>query len=574
MHSGVVSLPFGVAASGRDVLLRSRASVDADVRPGASTLSDEQRRAVDLAASRCDGAIVARAGSGKTYTLRAVAQRTAPRPTVLLAFNRAIAAEARASFPAHVTSTTLHALAFRSVIAPDARMRAKLAAGAGGRTRAAWVELAGLDPRDPGMSGHVDALRMLLSRFAASADDAPHDGHLPVALRTRLVATLGRERAAERTRWLVRRVQRAWERIADPDDPAALDHDAYLKLFDLRGTRIAAELLLVDEAQDLAPVMLSVLGRQDAARLLVGDPAQRIYGWRGAVDAMAASGYPEVRLTRSFRFGPEIAEVALRVLHVLAPGARLVGAGQAGEVSLESIARDVRRAVLCRTNLGVIEATLAFADEGVHVVGGLEGTVASLREAHALWSRRRGDLGGLRGRGHDGRGHGGRGHGGRRARPDREGTPLHGGRPDATTSTGFASWEELIEAAEMQGGALRTLGRLVEAHGDDVPRLCRSLLNASRPTERDARVVLSTVHRAKGREWDHVELWSDFPRVAVDAGALARAPDPEAARAELNLLYVAVTRARRTLSLARVNDDLRELLTSADDRDRGAARPA
>jgi len=549
VHSGVVSLPFGVAASGRDVLLRSRASVDADVRPGASTLSDEQRRAVDLAASRCDGAIVARAGSGKTYTLRAVAQRTAPRPTVLLAFNRAIAAEARASFPAHVTSTTLHALAFRSVIAPDARMRAKLAAGAGGRTRAAWVELAGLDPRDPGMSGHVDALRMLLSRFAASADDAPHDGHLPVALRTRLVATLGRERAAERTRWLVRRVQRAWERIADPDDPAALDHDAYLKLFDLRGTRIAAELLLVDEAQDLAPVMLSVLGRQDAARLLVGDPAQRIYGWRGAVDAMAASGYPEVRLTRSFRFGPEIAEVALRVLHVLAPGARLVGAGQAGEVSLESIARDVRRAVLCRTNLGVIEATLAFADEGVHVVGGLEGTVASLREAHALWSRRRGDLGGLRGRG-------------------------HGGRPDATTSTGFASWEELIEAAEMQGGALRTLGRLVEAHGDDVPRLCRSLLNASRPTERDARVVLSTVHRAKGREWDHVELWSDFPRVAVDAGALARAPDPEAARAELNLLYVAVTRARRTLSLARVNDDLRELLTSADDRDRGAARPA
>ena len=569
MHSGVVSLPFGVAASGRDVLLRSRASVDADVRPGASTLSDEQRRAVDLAASRCDGAIVARAGSGKTYTLRAVAQRTAPRPTVLLAFNRAIAAEARASFPAHVRSTTLHALAFRSVVAPDARMRAKLAAGASGRTRATWVELARLDPRDPGMSGHVDALRMLLSRFAASADDAPHDGHLPVALRTRLVATLGRERAAERTRWLVRRVQRAWERMADPDDPAALDHDAYLKLFHLRGARIAAELLLVDEAQDLAPVMLSVLGRQDAARLLVGDPAQRIYGWRGAVDAMAASGYPEVRLTRSFRFGPEIAEVALRVLHVLAPGSRLVGAGRAGEVSLDPIGRDVRRAVLCRTNLGVIEATLAFADEGVHVVGGLDGTVASLRDAHALWSRARGGRGGLRGRGHGGRGHRGRG-----ARPAREDTPLNGGRPDATTWGGFASWDELTEAAEVQGGALRTLGRLVETHGDDVPRLCRSLLDASRPSERDARVVVSTVHRAKGREWDHVELWSDLPRVAVDAGALARAPDPEAARAELNLLYVAVTRARRTLSLARASDDLRELLTSADERDGGTARPA
>ncbi len=529
--------------------------MDADARPAASPLSDEQRRAVDLASAGHDGAIVARAGSGKTYTLRAVAQRTAPRPTVLLAFNRAIAAEARDSFPAHVRTTTMHALAFRSVVAPDARMRAKLAAAAGGRTRAAWVELAQLDPRDPGVNGHVEALRALSSRFTASADDVPHDDHLPGALRTRLVATLGRERAAERTRWLVRRVRRAWERMADPGDPAALDHDGYLKLFDLRGIRIEAELLLVDEAQDLAPVMLSVLQRQPAARLLVGDPAQRIYGWRGAVDAMAASGYPEVRLTRSFRFGPEIAEAARRVLHVLTPGSRLEGVGPPGDVSLEPIGRGVPRAVLCRTNLGVIEATLAFADEGVHVVGGLDATVASLRSAHALWSRTRGGGGG---------GSGG-GAGGRGARPARGGTRLDGHQADAPSPTGFASWDDLVDAAEVQGGALRTLRRLVEIHGDGVPSLCSSLLRACRPSERDARVVLSTVHRAKGREWDDVELWSDLPRVATDADALARAPDPEAARAELNLLYVAVTRARRTLSLARTNDDLRELLTPAAD---------
>lgn len=566
-----VSLPFGVTASRRDVLSRFRSSADAVARPAASALSDEQRRAVDLASTRHDGAIVARAGSGKTYTLRAVAQRTAPRPTVLLAFNRAIAAEARASFPAHVRTTTLHALAFRSVVAPDARMRAKLAAATGGRTGAAWVDLAQLDPRDPAVNGHVEALRALSSRFTASADDVPHDDHLPGALRTRLVATLGKERAAERTRWLVRRVRRAWERMADPDDPAALDHDGYLKLFDLRGTRIEAEQLLVDEAQDLAPVMLSIVQRQRAARLLVGDPAQRIYGWRGAVDAMAASGYPEVRLTRSFRFGPEIAEAARRVLHVLAPGSRLEGVGPPGDVSLEPIGRGASRAVLCRTNLGVIEATLAFADEGVHVVGGLDATVASLRSAHALWARTRGGHGG---RGAGGAGGRGGGDGCRGTSPARARTRLNDGKSDAATPPGFASWDELVEAAEVQGGALRTLRRLVETHGDQVPSLCSSLLDASRASERDARVILSTVHRAKGREWDHVELWSDLPRVAMDAGALARAPDPEAARAELNLLYVAVTRARRTLSLARANDDLRALLTPADDGAGGTARPA
>lgn len=577
------SLPFGVAAHRHDAVvpLHSSAAAQADERPTAPGLSDEQRRAVDLATGGHDGAIVARAGSGKTYTLRAVAQRTAPRPTVLLAFNRAIAAEARGSFPAHVRTTTMHALAFRSVVAPDARMRAKLAAGAGGRSRAAWAELAQLDPRDPGASGHVEALRALLSRFVASADDVPSDGHLPAALRTRLVTTLGTQRATERTRWLVRRVRRAWERMTDPDDPAALDHDGYLKLFDLRGTRIEAELLLVDEAQDLAPVMLSTLRRQGAARLLVGDPAQRIYGWRGAVDAMAASGYPEVRLTRSFRFGPEIAEVARRVLHVLAPGSRLNGSGPPGEVSLASIDPGGRRAVLCRTNLGVIEATLAFADEGVHVVGGLDATVASLRAAHALWSRR--GAGGARSRRAGRRGHGGgpaSGRAGERsgrggsARPDRGAGRPDGGPADTATPTGFASWDELADAAEVQGGGLRTLRRLVETHGDGVPALCSSLLDAIRPSERDAPVVLSTVHRAKGREWDRVELWSDLPRVAMDADAVARAPDPDTARAELNLLYVAVTRARRTLSLARTNDDLRELLAPADEREHGKPRRA
>jgi len=534
---------------------------------------------VDLATGDHDGAIVARAGSGKTFTLRAVAQRTAPRPAVLLAFNRAIAAEARGSFPAHVRTTTLHALAFRSVVAPDARMRAKLAAAAGGRTRATWAELAGLDPRDPAANGHVEALRALLSTFTASADDAPNDDHLPAAFRARFVTSLGTQRAAERTRWLVRRVRRAWERMADPEDPAALDHDGYLKLFDLRGARIEAELLLVDEAQDLAPVMLSILQRQAGTRLLVGDPAQRIYGWRGAVDAMAASGYPEVRLTRSYRFGPEIAEVARRVLHVLAPGSRLAGVGPPGEVTLEPIDRDDVRAVLCRTNLGVIEATLAFADEGVHVVGGLDATVASLRAAHALWSRRgtRETRGGRRGviSRVSSRVSGVGGVGGNRERgapTARHGTSGHDGPADATTATGFASWDELAEAAEVQGGALRTLRRLVETHGDDVPALCSSLLDAARPSERDARVVLSTVHRAKGREWDQIELWSDLPRVATDADALARAPDPETARAELNLLYVAVTRARRTLSLARTNDDLRELLSPVAERVAGTAR--
>jgi superfamily I DNA/RNA helicase len=496
---------------------------------------------VTLAARGGDGAVVARAGSGKTHTLQAVAAATAPRPTLLLAFNRAVAREAAARLPGHARVATVHALAYRALVRHDTRLRAKVAAGHGGVPSSAWVELTGLDPRDPDRHRHVAATAALLRGFLASDDAEPRADHLPAALRADLAATLGRRRATDRERWLARRAGRAWRRMADRNDPAPLSHDGYLKLFALARPRLDAELLLVDEAQDLAPGMLAILAGQPAARLLVGDPAQRIYGWRGAVDAMAASGFPEVRLTASFRFGPEIADAARRVLRVVAPGAALRGAGPPGRIVAEPWRGTSPRTVLCRSNVGLIEVALALGEGGLHAVGGLDAILAPLDDAFQLW-RARGARNGT-GRGREAS---------QERRPARRG-PL----------AGLRTWDELCALAEARGGPARTLQRLVERHGDGVPALRRALRRAQRPREADAPVVLSTVHRAKGREWDRVELHADLPRVPADAPELAGAPDPEEARAEANLLYVATTRARRELGVGRVRDDLKELLTGA-----------
>ncbi|MDZ7799851.1 MAG: 3'-5' exonuclease [Trueperaceae bacterium] len=359
-------------------------------------------------------------------------------------------------------------------------------------------------------------------------------------MRADLIATLGRDRAAERIRWLSRRAARAWRRIADPDDDAPLNHDAYLKLFALARPTLPAELLLVDEAQDLAPVMLTLLDDAAPRRLLVGDPAQRIYAWRGAVDAMAASGLPETRLTRSFRFGPEIAAVARRILTVIDRRPRLSGSGAAGSVRTVPEAAQPPCTVLCRTNAGVLEAALAFGEGGVHVVGGVAETVRLLRAAYALWADR-------------GRS---RPPAGRRNGRGRAQVPCGTDGPAHPELAGLNTWDALVEAAERRRGALSMLRTRVEAYGHDTPALCRALERAHLPREADAPVVLSTAHKAKGREWDHVTLWHDFPRVPTDAGALRAAPDREAARSELNLLYVGVTRARRTLDLARLREDL------------------
>lgn len=490
-------------------------------------LSEEQARAVRRASRGRDGAIVARAGSGKTYTLRSIAERVAPRRGLLLAFNRSIAQEAAARFPSHVRATTLHALAFRSIVARDPRMRRKFEGGGGRIPAPVLIDLAGLAPSDPNVFGHVAHLRALMGAFCASAAPRPGPEHLPLSLVRSLTRELGEDRARVRREWLGRRAARVWERVSDPDDAAPLDHDAYLKLFASAGHDLEVDVLLIDEAQDLAPVMLHILERQSAQRVLVGDPAQRIYGWRGAVDAMAVSGLPVVRLTRSFRFGPEIACAARRVLAVVDRSHALTGAGPPGRVSEAPMSPAAPRTLLCRSNAGLIDAALTLGERGLHVVGGVRSMTSVLRAAHAIAT---------------GATNAGREH------------------PELA---GIRDGPGLARAAEAQGGSLRTLHALVERYGVRTPAVCRALEAAQTRREEEAPLVLSTVHKAKGREWDRVELWSDLPRVPPDRRALASAPDPESARAEANLLYVAVTRARRELGVARTGDDVRELLSAA-----------
>ena len=50
--------------------------------------------------------------------------------------------------------------------------------------------------------------------------------------------------------------------------------------------------------------------RDHAQLVMVGDSAQAIYGWRGATDVMTGFDAEQLTLTRSFRFGPQIADEA------------------------------------------------------------------------------------------------------------------------------------------------------------------------------------------------------------------------------------------------------------------------
>ena len=95
---------------------------------------------------------------------------------------------------------------------------------------------------------------------------------------------------------------------------------------------------------------------------------------------------------------------------------------------------------------------------------------------------------------------------------------------------------------------------VIDEYGDQalsmVERFRADVVRKAIPVDR-ADVVLSTTHAAKGMEWDIVELANDFIELAEvemkhDGSAAFKIPSKGD---DLNLWYVAVTRAKRKLTI-------------------------
>lgn len=114
--------------------------------------------------------------------------------------------------------------------------------------------------------------------------------------------------------------------------PTTIFHSLYLKLWQLSKPVLDYDFILYDEAQDADPLMIDILQYQIANGIqviIVGDPHQQIYEWRGAVNAMQSMDLPSVYLTKSFRFGEKIAESADLVLKKLLDEKNTLSSGRA-----------------------------------------------------------------------------------------------------------------------------------------------------------------------------------------------------------------------------------------------------
>lgn len=461
--------------------------------------------------------LVAAAGAGKTSTLVLMAEAVA-KPSLYLAFNKATADEGAARFPAYVECKTTHSKAYAAF---GAHLRDKLSRPKGGYVNVAGTpsEIAryykinsvvidadtSLSPAFVGL-----LIKSTVTRFEQSADKEVGLQHVPTAeLKEKL------EHAPQAISYVKNLVlataKRLWAERISPNTVVLATHDTYLKLFQLsKPVFHGVEVLYVDEFQDTTPCVMDIVMNQvpHMQIVMVGDARQAIYGWRGAVNAMELMKPAcEVKmLTKSFRFGQAVADVATAILEgdMKIEGFEKLDSKVGATGTLIDITKPYTR--LFRTNAALLEAAIEAVRAGTPIAIEIDTRdfVETLKSAVALY---------------------------------------HGVMKDVKHDKviPYQTWDEMVE--ETEGGKNPEVGRLVKAVQERKAEVWIDILqtfkNAAEPL-----VTFTTSHKAKGREWDQVRVESDFKSGFDENGKWVGLVTEEQ-----NLLYVACTRGKKTLEL-------------------------
>jgi superfamily I DNA/RNA helicase len=453
-------------------------------------------------------------GAGKTYTLTAMAETLAGmgKKTVAVAFNKANATALATKFEergVNADAFTLHALANRiaraggSYASVDSKKAARLGQQVVGNDKprlaadiAQAAELSLLSMSKPGTEKHIEAM----GNAGLSLDAADMEK----------VEIFMRNSAAE----------------ADRKKQAKITFAEMLWIpVDRQLTGIQYDAVLVDEAQDLSPLMLALIKQitqPNAVVVFVGDSRQAINGFAGAglsamADAQQLFGNGQVQhLSVSFRCPRGHVALAQNInpamtAHPDAPDGVVETITLTQETLLQ--AATPGSAVIARTTAQVVQAAMSLSNNGRKVI--IRGKKPSFWYDIQAASRNAADVTDMI-----------------QSLTDTLGERLE----RAAKYSNRAKVEAMIE--EAHDAAVAFLSGLAP---DTMPKDAVSILSRmfSEEDNPDA-VTCSTVHRFKGQERDTVI-------VLTDKLPLPNSSTPEQ---EENIKYVALTRSRNRMVLA------------------------
>jgi superfamily I DNA/RNA helicase len=458
--------------------------------------------------------VLSGAGTGKTSVLEMFAAAKPKSRMLYLAFSKAIQEEATERFnrpgsPNNVHCRTTHAIAF-------ARHGRALSHKLEKNMRLTDIKNL-LDTPNWGLVKDVQKAFQHYLNSPSLAIGEEHARHLPTVTAKQKIYMATVLSGAEKL----------WDACRDPENPFPSLHDVYLKLYCLQEPEWHKwfDYVLLDEAQDTNPVVEDLFLRQACKKVMVGDDHQQIFTFRGArnaIDGFIKNGATVLQLTQSFRFGPAICEMARAVLafkHAKLGGRQL---DLKGNPSIEDAVYPTLpaalvmqpHAILHRTVAGTLETALTHKNKRLLWIGGLENyNLQELLDVYYL------------------------------SRQQPENIKRKKLKQEHRSFDHYKAAADQLEDFEMQ-----RIIKIIDSHGSSLPRNIALLRkNQCRRGEQDkAELFIGTAHRSKGLEFNAVILHNDFTDIVDRIDDI----DAEILCDELNLIYVAITRAIKHLQPA------------------------
>ena len=489
--------------------------------------TSEQVNIFEKAKSGEDLVVVARAGCGKSTSLLEL-KKKCDLQALYVVYNTANRKEAEAKFPKHVKPVTGHSLAYKPIIGGNRDYRKKFTdARQGCRIHPQSVIEAANISSIYGVKPHVIAglVMRTIGKFQVSADDKLSRHHFAEdAMPKRFCKPNLEGQKIEIQNLTFQYAKLIWNKMSKSSDPFPILHDTYLKLFQLSDPNLRVPQILCDEFQDTNPVVSDIIEKQDSQMILVGDPQQQIYSWRGAINALENrinSGTPVAHLSTSFRFGPQIAGLANILLKSLDEQVLLRGNGP----DISSFSHGSKHTVIARNNITLFEHAIDSVEKKLPftIVGGSQDLIKLVESGYALY---KGEMYNIK-------------------------------DPDLK---GYQNWDEFKEVTEiLSDSGMKRLVSVIEKYEGEALEFVGKLKDAENTNEKDAHLILTTAHKSKGREWQQVRLCDDL---ALGEDSLEKLTNKselsQEEKEQINLLYVAATRGRKAVELdTEVKQELR-----------------
>jgi F-box protein 18 (helicase) len=474
------------------------------------------------------------AGTGKTSTLRMITQAYPKRRFLYIVFNKAASQDAQKRFGSNVNVRTLHSLAFGFMVS-----RMNMSNLVNSYRIPTIADILGIN------YDYARAVKIIFDEFCYSnrmeIDNFDLDFIDSMELFT-LVKT-----GAVSVGKALRYTQQFYQKMESGKIPVT--HNFYLKQFQRLGIAdtVQYDAILLDEAQDSNLITYDIVNSMKGQKVVIGDRHQKIYGFRNSLDISGrflSDKAEEMPLTYSFRFHEGIASLANNLLSTFKEeNMKIHGTAPHKEIT--------NHAIITRTNAKIVEVI-----ENIMKSTNWK-TVRDPKELFKLplsitklFTNKRIDY----------------------EIPS-----------ELSFLERFKNIDDLENYAKHMNDIELMSATSIAKHKSSVIEKCfKKALDQF--NLKDVQLYLTTAHTSKGLEWDNVYLEDDYPNIFKVIGKVGGIPkfiymqskgdssDVEKIVEEINLLYVAVTRAREKVYINKIEEsdtlfsgDMRKIIQKAEE---------